>query len=53
VKLPAGATKEQLPEMWRRLLEERFHLAAHYVTKELPAYELVVANGGPRCRGSA
>ena len=37
VKLPAGATKEQLPEMWPRLLEDRFHLAAHHETKELPA----------------
>ncbi len=52
-KIPAGATKEELAPMWRNLLEERFHLAVHHTTKELPVYELVVAKGGPRLKASA
>ncbi len=51
--LPPGTTKDQLPEMWRGLLEERFHLAVHHATRDLPVYELVIAKNGPRLRDSA
>jgi uncharacterized protein (TIGR03435 family) len=30
------------------ILEDRFHLKAHAVTKTLPVYDLVAAKGGPR-----
>jgi len=46
---PAGAsTREQLLSMLRPLLADRFKLAFHRETKELPVYALVVAKGGPK-----
>jgi uncharacterized protein (TIGR03435 family) len=45
---PAGATKEQLPEMWPNLLADRFHLLAHRESREQTHFDLVVAKGGPR-----
>jgi uncharacterized protein (TIGR03435 family) len=46
---PAGATThEQLMQMLQALLAERFKLAVHRETKELPVYALVVARGGPK-----
>jgi len=39
--------------MWQRLLKERFHLAVHHEVKDFPAYELVVAKGGPKLQPSA
>jgi len=45
-KVPHGATKEQVQQMWQKLLHDRFQLAAHRETKEMPVYELVVAKGG-------
>ena len=45
-KVPHGATKEQVQQMWQKLLKDRFQLAAHRETREMPVYELVVAKGG-------
>ncbi len=45
-KVPHGATKEQVQRMWQTLLADRFKLAAHRETREMPVYELVVAKGG-------
>ena len=36
--VPAGANKMQAANMLRELLVERFHLAAHRETRELPVY---------------
>jgi uncharacterized protein (TIGR03435 family) len=47
-KIPEGVARDQVPAMLRTLLEDRFKLASHRETKELPVYELVVAKGGPR-----
>jgi len=47
-KLPPGTTRDQYALMWQALLKERFGLAAHRETKDLPAYALVVAKGGPK-----
>jgi uncharacterized protein (TIGR03435 family) len=47
-KVPEGATKEQVPGMWRALLEERFKLTLHRETRELPVYALQVGKGGPK-----
>ncbi len=47
-KIPEGATGEQLRQMQRSLLIERFGLKFHFEKKEVPGYELVVAKGGPK-----
>jgi uncharacterized protein (TIGR03435 family) len=51
-KAARPATPEQMTQMLRTLLAERFHLALHRETKLVPAYALVVANGGPKVRQS-
>ena len=38
--------------MLQSLIEDRFQLKIHRETKELPAYELVVARGGPKIKPS-
>jgi len=52
-KVPAGATKEQVPAMFQNLLKERFKLALHHETKEMPMFALVAAKGGPKVKESA
>jgi len=52
-RVPAGATPEQVKLMLRSLLAERFKLAAHFEKKEMPVYQLTVAQGGARIRVSA
>ncbi len=52
-KVPSGATRDQVPEMWRALLAERFQLAVHQEQKELPEYDLVVSKNGPKLKESA
>ena len=52
-KLPEGAKRGDVPEMLQTLLEQRFQLTLHRTTKELPAYALVVAKGGPKVKESA
>jgi len=47
-KLPPTTTKEQFAQMWQTLLKERFGMTVHRETKDLPAYALVVAKGGPK-----
>jgi uncharacterized protein (TIGR03435 family) len=47
-KIPAGAPKDQRPAMMQALLAERFHLAVHRESKEMPAYALVLAKSGPK-----
>lgn len=49
-KLPPNTSKEQYAMMWQTLLKERFSLAVHRETKDLPAYALVVAKGGPKMK---
>ncbi len=46
VRIPAGASKEVFRVMLQNLLAVRFHLRLHIVSKEFPAYELVVAKTG-------
>jgi uncharacterized protein (TIGR03435 family) len=46
VKIPEGATKDQIKTMWQNLLKERFKLVVHFETKAAPVYELTVAKGG-------
>ena len=50
--VPPGATKEQVAPMVQNLLMERFHLAVHRETKELPMYALRVGKNGPKLKES-
>jgi len=45
-KLPEGGSQEQVPEMLKALLVDRFKLVVHRDNKELPVYALVVGKGG-------
>jgi uncharacterized protein (TIGR03435 family) len=47
-KFPAGSTIEQMRQMMQALLAERFKLALHRDSKQLPIYALVVAKKGPK-----
>jgi uncharacterized protein (TIGR03435 family) len=47
-KVPANATKEQVLVMWQNLLADRFKIAVHRETKEMPIYALVIGKGGPK-----
>lgn len=46
--LPEGATRDQVPEMLRTLLAERFQFVAHRETRTMPVYYLVIAKNGPK-----
>jgi uncharacterized protein (TIGR03435 family) len=48
--MPQGSTREQIPEMLRNLLEERFHLVVHRATVEQAGYALVSAKNGPKLK---
>jgi uncharacterized protein (TIGR03435 family) len=43
-----NATRDEIRPMLQTLLAERFKLAAHRVTKEVPGYTLVVGKGGSK-----
>jgi uncharacterized protein (TIGR03435 family) len=47
-KPPAGYEHGQLQPLLCNLLTERFRLAIHHESKEVPAFALVVAKGGPK-----
>ncbi len=49
-KMPEGSNKDQVPEMLKSLLAERFKLALHHDTREVAVYALVVAKGGPKLK---
>jgi uncharacterized protein (TIGR03435 family) len=46
-------TQDELQPRLQRLLEDRFELAYHRETKDIPGFALVVAKGGPKLRRSA
>jgi len=46
--MPPETTKQQFQVMLQNLLAERFKMAVHHETKELPMYSLLVAKGGPK-----
>jgi uncharacterized protein (TIGR03435 family) len=52
-KLPDGATKDQIPQMFQSLLEDRFGLASHRESRERPIQALVVAKGGLKVQPAA
>jgi uncharacterized protein (TIGR03435 family) len=47
-KPPAGYKHAQLQPLLRNLLADRFKLAVHHESKEVPAFALVVAKGGSK-----
>lgn len=49
-KLPSGASADQIPEMLRALLAERFKLEIRREKKEQSIYALTVGNGGPKLK---
>jgi uncharacterized protein (TIGR03435 family) len=51
-KLPDGATEDQVPQMLRTLLAERFGMKAHTESRERSAYALVVGKNGAKLQPS-
>jgi uncharacterized protein (TIGR03435 family) len=51
-KVPAGATRDDVPAMLQRLLMERFGLKFHREQKDMPGYALVTARSGPKLKTS-
>jgi uncharacterized protein (TIGR03435 family) len=51
-KMPDGSTKEQVPDMLKALLAERFKLVVHKESKEHSIYALVVGKGGSKLKES-
>lgn len=47
-KLPPGARKEQVPDMLKNLLTERFGVSAHIEDREVRGYALLIGKNGPR-----
>jgi uncharacterized protein (TIGR03435 family) len=45
-------TREQVRKMIQALLADRFHLALHRETRQLPIYALVVGKTGPKLRAA-
>ncbi len=48
--MPAKEKRKQVHLMMQGLLADRFHLKAHFETREMPVYELVVAKNGPKLK---
>jgi uncharacterized protein (TIGR03435 family) len=51
--MPPGASEDQVPEMLRALLADRFKLAVHRESKETSIYALVVGKNGPKMKEAA
>lgn len=49
-KVAPGANTDEFAVMLRNLLMERFKLALHHESKQLPLYDLVVAKNGPKLK---
>jgi len=47
-KIPGDAARAQVPAMLQALLRDRFHLASHWESKEIPGYALVPAAKGAK-----
>jgi uncharacterized protein (TIGR03435 family) len=51
--MPEDTTREQLSVMLQNLLENRFGLRMHRMTKDVSGYALVVSNTGPKLQSPA
>jgi uncharacterized protein (TIGR03435 family) len=47
------AGQQAIQAMFQNLLADRFHFKAHWELRDLPAYALVVAKGGPKLQPAA
>ena len=52
-KIPGKASNKDIPVMLQRLLQERFHLTCHTITKELMTYVIVVEKKGAKLHEAA
>ena len=52
-KTPPGSSKPQIMLMLQALLQDRFKLAVHRETRELPIYALTVGKGGLKIRAAS
>jgi uncharacterized protein (TIGR03435 family) len=50
VKVPGGATAEQVRVMWQNLLAQRFGLTVRHELKDFQVQELVIGKGGSRLK---
>ncbi|MGA3189231.1 MAG: TIGR03435 family protein [Bryobacteraceae bacterium] len=50
--LPPGAKEDQVPDMLKALLEDRFQMKFHREKKDFPVYALVIAKSGLRLNES-
>ncbi len=50
---PEGATKDDVPDMLRSLLEDRFKLVAHHAQEEHKVLALIVGKNGPKMKEAA
>ncbi|HEV2619377.1 MAG TPA: TIGR03435 family protein [Acidobacteriaceae bacterium] len=51
--IPDGATKDDLPVMFRHLLEDRFDLKVHHETRQMDGFQLIVAKSGAKLTPSS
>ncbi len=51
--IPSGATEEQYQQILRNVLRTRLGLVVHHEQKNIPAFDLIVAEGGPRLNDAA
>jgi len=51
-KVPHGAGREQLPEMYRNLVASQFKLEAHHEKRMLPGYAITVSKNGLKIKES-
>jgi uncharacterized protein (TIGR03435 family) len=52
-KVPTGATREQLPAMYRGLMVEHFHIAVHRETRPVSGYALTIGGKGAKLTAAA
>jgi len=50
--LPAGAARQQVPDMVQALLTDRFRMKMHRDTKDFPVYGLMLGKGGLKMKES-
>jgi uncharacterized protein (TIGR03435 family) len=51
--LPPETNRQEMRDMLRKAVRERFQLSIHRETREIPAYNLVVGSSGPKIKPTA